>query len=102
MKALFEDSESFDLVKVIDASRQVPLEELSKQLSKLAESVQDELFELINHDFAKFQEILRNVCDVKLEDLKGFREQVMEVKNANEVRQTLEEFRPNMSIENFL
>ena len=100
MKALFEDSESFDLVKVIDASRQVPLEELSKQLSKLAESVQDELFELINHDFAKFQEILRNVCDVKLEDLKGFREQVMEVKNANEVRQTLEEFRPNMSIEN--
>jgi hypothetical protein len=86
MKELFEDVDNFEIVNVVQATHQIPFDQLTKQLSKLAESVQDELFELIYHDFTKFQQILRNVCDVDLGELKSFREQVVEVKNANEVR----------------
>ncbi len=77
--------ENFDITQVVRSTRQVPIDQLSKQLSKLVESVQDELFELINHDFVKFQEILRNVCDVDMKELKDFRDSVAEAKLSQEV-----------------
>lgn len=85
LRELFQDTENFDVCTALKATRHIPVEELSKQLKKLTETVQDELFELINHDFAKFQEILRRVCDVDMTKLKSFRDNLAQVKKANEV-----------------
>lgn len=82
---LFQDPDNFNLANAIRATSDIPVEKLSTELKKLSEAIQDELFELINHDFVKFQEILRKACDVDLTALKNFRDSAVEIKRSNEV-----------------
>lgn len=78
-------AEGFSVNRVLTETRSVPLEDLAKQVKQLTESVQDELFELINNDFVKFQELLRKVCDVDMTEIQVYREQFHEYKKQQEV-----------------
>ena len=89
MRELFAGADEVNVADILKATNTIPMEELKLKLGKLTETVQDELFEVINHDFAKFQEILRQVCDVNIEELRTFRDQYSHAKNDNEVKKVI-------------
>lgn len=78
-------AEEFSVNRVLEETRHVPLEDLKGQVKQLTESVQDELFELINNDFVQFQELLRQVCDVDMSEIQAYRDHFYEFKKQQEV-----------------
>lgn len=67
-------SDNFDLKDFLASHKDVPIEDLLKDLDDTSRIVQNELFELINGDLVHFQEVLKEVCKGNLEVIKQFRQ----------------------------
>lgn len=84
MRELFA-SDNFVLKDFLIANKTVPVDELLSQLDKIAKTVQNELFDLINGDLVHFQTILKEACEVDIEAVKQLRNKVEEEKIITEV-----------------
>ena len=82
-------SDNFELKDFLASHKDVPIEDLLKELENTSQLVQNELIELINGDLVHFQEVLKEVCKGNLEVIKRFREsyesevKIKEVKEGN-------------------
>ena len=80
-------SDNFDLKDFLTSHKDVPIEDLLKDLDNTSKIVQNELFELINGDLIHFQEVLKEVCKGNLDVVKQFRQSYESEVKIKEVKQ---------------
>lgn len=89
MEEAFE-SECVDIPLFLSKFGNVPYEELMGKLESLNKKVQSDLFNLINNDLVKFQDLLKDVvCNTDLEGIKTFRSALEPIKKESEVNNSL-------------
>lgn len=84
MRELFA-SDNFDVIQFIASNKDSNVDNLLKDLENISNSVQNELFDLINGDLAHFQTVIKEVCEVDIATIKQSRASLEEDKNIKEV-----------------
>lgn len=85
MRELFA-ADNFDLKGFLTVNKEIPIDELLRNLEFASKTVQNELFELINGDLVHFQKVIEEVCKVDIDSIKEFRAQLESEKAAKEVK----------------